>query len=105
MTSAYSERTFAHHWLHTNASSQVVEIDQVKWLIKAFLEDVKFNPDSPFIKDKELETAVWSYSKNRELGEKTEKLVPRTLGTSGLHYASTLGQGPLCLPVPVYVLG
>lgn len=82
MTVAYGESTFVYHGLQTDTSSQLAQTGQVKTLIKAFLEDVNFNRDSPFIKDKELEAAVWAYFKSLELGERTEKLVWRALKLS-----------------------
>jgi hypothetical protein len=91
MAVIHGESSFAYHGLPTkpmtqekvqNQSSEMAQSDQVKSLIKAFLEDIKFDRTSPFIKDHKLEAAVWEYFKNLNLGEKTEKSVQRTLKLS-----------------------
>ncbi|KGO75161.1 Trichodiene synthase [Penicillium italicum] len=74
-----AESTFAYHGLETKG---VAHADVVKSLIKQFLESVRFDRSLPFIKDRELESAVWTYFKSLNMGAKTEASVHKALKLS-----------------------
>lgn len=74
-----AESTFAYHGLETNGTAHA---DVVKSLIKQFLESVKFDRSLPFIKDQELESAVWTYFKSLNMGAKIEEPVQKALKLS-----------------------
>ncbi|KAJ5976488.1 hypothetical protein N7481_010195 [Penicillium waksmanii] len=73
------ETTDIYATMHT--SPEPAQVDQIKQQIRTFLQDFKFYRNCPFLKDLELEVAVWNYFQNLELGE-TEKSVRRTLQIS-----------------------
>lgn len=79
MTSLQAESTFAYHGLETNG---IAHAEVVKSLIKQFLESVHFDRNLPFIKDRELESAVWTYFKSLNMGAKTEEVVQKALKLS-----------------------
>lgn len=56
--------------------------DAVKSLIKQFLKAVHFDRDLPFIKDRNIESAVWAYFKSLNMGAKTEEAVHKALTLS-----------------------
>lgn len=73
------ESTFAYHGLKT---TQTTHAETVKSLIHDFLEDIQFDRDLPFIKDHDLEAAVWTYFKSLNLGQKLESSVHSVLKIS-----------------------
>ncbi|RJE22101.1 Trichodiene synthase TRI5 [Aspergillus sclerotialis] len=79
MGSIQAESIFAYHGLETNS---VPQTEAVKSLIKQYLESVGFDRKSPFIKDRELESAVWIYFKSLNMGAKTEAAVRKALKLS-----------------------
>lgn len=79
MGSIQAETIFAYHGLQTNG---VAHVEVVKSLIKEFLESVHFDRSLPFIKDRELESAVWTYFKSLNMGAKTEAAVQKALKLS-----------------------
>lgn len=79
MGSIPAESTFVYHGLETNGMAHA---DAVKSLIKQFLEAVHFDRNLPFIKDRELESAVWTYFKSLNMGAKTEEAVHKALKLS-----------------------
>lgn len=79
MGSVQAESTFAYHGLETNG---VAHVEVVRSLIKQFLESVNFDRSLPFIKDRELESAVWTYFKSLNMGAKTEEAVQKALKLS-----------------------
>ncbi|KAJ5472779.1 terpenoid synthase [Penicillium desertorum] len=79
MSPIQAESTFGYHGLDTTAPT---DADIAKSLIKGFLEGVGFNRSSPFLKDHELEAAVWTYFKSQNLGQKTEGAVHNVLKLS-----------------------
>lgn len=79
MGSIQAESTFAYHGLETNSMAHA---DAVKSLIKQFLEAVNFDRSLPFIKDRDLESAVWTYFKSLNMGPETEEAVHKALKLS-----------------------
>lgn len=73
------ETTFAYHGLKT---TQTTHAETVKSLIHDFLEDIQFDRDLPFIKDHDLEAAVWTYFKSLNMGQKLESSVHSVLKIS-----------------------
>ncbi|KGO63618.1 Trichodiene synthase [Penicillium italicum] len=109
MDPTLAESTLVYHGLRmksmktdeSGANSGKPQIDQIKSLIRTFLEDIGFDRSIHVIKDHEMTTAVWQYFKGLELGEKTEKSVQQTLHPSvNLAY-----HGYTTLPFQVRVLG
>ena len=91
MTAISGERTFAYHGVETSMpyvngansmSPKASHTEEVKLLIKTFLEGVKFDRSSPFIKDRDLEAAVWQYFKDLKMGDDIEKWVQKPLKLS-----------------------
>jgi hypothetical protein len=90
MDPIHAESNFAYHGLQTKSAGNnetdvikgMAQTDQVKSLIRTFLEDIKFDRSSPFIKDHQMEVAVWQYFKSLNLGQKMENSVQRTLKLS-----------------------
>lgn len=83
--SSLAYQGFQPYYTYTNGTdicSGMAQTDEVKSLIRIFLEDINFDRRAPFIKDLRLETAVWQYFKGLGLGEETEKSVQRTLKLS-----------------------
>ncbi|KAK2811179.1 hypothetical protein FQN50_002276 [Emmonsiellopsis sp. PD_5] len=91
-----AEKIFSYYGLETDPPSSLngkvdnglAQAQAVKSLIKSFLEDVGFDRDTPFIKDHDLEAAVWDYFKNLGMGEDTEKSVQKVLKLSVTAYTS-----------------
>lgn len=77
---AVAETTFAYHGLPT--SPEMAQTEQVKFLIKTFLEGIQFDRTTPFLKDHELERAVWEYFQRQDLNDKSMAAVRRTLKLS-----------------------
>ncbi|OJJ82330.1 uncharacterized protein ASPGLDRAFT_27185 [Aspergillus glaucus CBS 516.65] len=80
MAAAVAETTFAYHGLPT--SPQMAQTDQVKFLIRTFLEGIQFDRTTPFLKDHELEQAVWKYFQGQSLDNKSMTAVRKTLKLS-----------------------
>nr|WPN08560.1 PgfB [Penicillium griseofulvum] len=79
MITVQAESTFAYHGLETNG---IEHAEVVKSLIRSFLDSVKFDRSLPFLKDQELESAVWTYFKSLNMGAKIEELVQKALKLS-----------------------
>ncbi|KAJ5517633.1 hypothetical protein N7453_000055 [Penicillium expansum] len=85
-----AESTLAYHGLRVKSTntdgsgvdSGKAQTDQIKPLIRTFLEDIGFDRTVHVIQDHEMTTAVWQYFQSLELGEKTEKSVQQTLHPS-----------------------
>ncbi|OJJ97243.1 hypothetical protein ASPACDRAFT_62922 [Aspergillus aculeatus ATCC 16872] len=77
MSSPAEESTLGYHGLDINRPP--AEVDIVKGLIKNFLEAAQFDRNTPFARDKELETAVWTYFKSLNLGAKLDAAVQQLL--------------------------
>lgn len=73
------ETTFAYHGLKT---AQPTHTETVKSLIRDFLDDIQFDRNLPFIKDHDLEAAVWTYFKSLNMGKKLESSVQDVLKLS-----------------------
>lgn len=108
--------TFTYHGLPTSGlcpddasgiPSEIAQADQVKILIKDFLENINFDCSSPFIKDRGLESAVWDYLNSRGVGEKTETSVRRTLKLSVTYthqaYTALPSKPKSCVPHNSYI--
>ncbi|KAJ5876198.1 Trichodiene synthase [Penicillium soppii] len=90
MDPIHAESNLSYHGLRTKSAGNnetgvikgMPQTDQVKSVIRIFLEDIKFDSSSPFIKDHQMDVAVWHYFKGLNLGQKMEKSVQRTLKLS-----------------------
>lgn len=91
MASIQAESTFAYHGLQTQTHG-LAHDKAVKYLIKEFLESINFDRSLPFTKDRELESAVWTYFKSLNMGQEAETAVQKVLKLSVTltHQAYTL---------------
>lgn len=104
-----AESKLAYHGLRmtstdpdgTDADPGRARIDQIKFLIRTFLEDIGFDRSIHVVKDNEMKIAVWQYFQSLDLGEKNEKSVQQTLDPS-VNFAY---HGYTSLPFQVRVLG
>lgn len=80
MATVMVETTFAYNGLPT--SPQMAQKDQVKFLIKSFLEGIQFDRTTPFLKDHGLEQAVWEYFQGQIIDNKSLTAVRKTLKLS-----------------------
>ncbi|OQE35326.1 hypothetical protein PENCOP_c013G07251 [Penicillium coprophilum] len=86
----FAESKLAYHGLQlksndadgTGVDTGMAQTDQIKALIRTFLEEIGFDRSIAVIKDHEMRIAVWQHFKNLGLGEKTEKSVQQTLDPS-----------------------
>ncbi|KAJ5465601.1 terpenoid synthase [Penicillium desertorum] len=73
-----TDSMFNYHGVNTQtatpsqASTKLAHVNEVKELIRQFLEDIQFDRTTPFAKDHELEAAVWNYITSRNMGKETE---------------------------------
>ncbi|EKV11021.1 Trichodiene synthase [Penicillium digitatum] len=102
-----AENTLAYHglWMKSTTTDGVTSAhtppDQIKSLIRTFLEDIGFDRSIHVVQDHEMTRAVWQYFQSLELGEKTEQSVQQTLHPS-VNFAY---HGYTTLPFQVRVLG
>ncbi|KAJ5500834.1 hypothetical protein N7463_008084 [Penicillium fimorum] len=85
---------------HMGVNSERAQTDQIKSLIRVFLEDIGFDNTIVVIKDHEMRSAVWQYFKSLDLGENTEESAQQTLDPS-VNFAY---MGYTSLPFQVRVL-
>ncbi|KAJ5165665.1 uncharacterized protein N7500_007495 [Penicillium coprophilum] len=103
-----AESQLAYHGLQlksndmdgTGVDTGLAQTDQIKALIRTFLEDIDFDRSIAVIQDPEMRIAVWQHFRNLGLGEKTEKSVQQTLDPS-VNFAK---MGYTSLPFQVRVL-
>jgi hypothetical protein len=81
MATAQAESNFAYHGLQTQTQG-LAHAEAVKNVIREFLESINFDRSLPFTKDHELESAVWTYFKSLNMGQKTETSVKKVLKLS-----------------------
>ncbi|KAI9368844.1 terpenoid synthase [Aspergillus egyptiacus] len=81
MPSLEPESTFAYHGLETETNG-VAHAEAVKALIKQYLDAVHFDRSLPFIKDRDLEAAMWTYFTSLNMGARTEASVKKALKLS-----------------------
>ncbi|KAJ5288149.1 hypothetical protein N7478_003835 [Penicillium angulare] len=90
MDPTLAESKLGYHGLPTKSTGNdgtaiikgMAQTDQVKSLIRKFLEETNFDRSSPFIKDHQMAVAVWEHFKSLDLGPKMEKSVQKTLKLS-----------------------
>ncbi|CAI7600592.1 unnamed protein product [Penicillium glandicola] len=82
MDPVLAESKLAYHGIQikstdTNGTvhSERAQPDQIKSLIRTFLEDIKFDRSIVMSEDPEMKMAVWQYFKGLDSGEKTEKSI------------------------------
>lgn len=103
-----AESKLGYHGLSTNSIGKngtavmkgMAQSDQVKSLIRTFLQETEFDRSSPFIKDHSMEVAVWRYFKALDLGSKMEKSVQKALKLS----VTLTHQSYTALPFEIRVL-
>lgn len=104
-----AESTLAYYGLRmtstdtdgTGVNPGRAQTDEIKSLIRTFLEDIGFDRSIHVVKDHGMKIAVWQYFQSLDLGEKNEKSVQQTLDPS-VNFAY---HGYTSLPFQVRVLG
>ncbi|KAE8356667.1 terpenoid synthase [Aspergillus coremiiformis] len=101
------ESSFAYHGLETLPPPSVKgsHAMQVKTLVKDYLEGIHFDTKTPFLKDHDLEEAVWSYVKNLDMGEQVERLALKKLKITVTLSHQTYTSFPFELKVPCAIQG
>lgn len=108
MDPVLAESKLAYHGLQmkstdtdgTGVNPGRAQTDQIKPLLKTFLEDIDFDRSIRVTNDHEMRSAVWQYFKSLDLAEKTERSVERSLDPS-VNFAC---HGFTTLPFQVRVL-
>jgi hypothetical protein len=109
MDSILAESKLTYHGLRmtstdtdeTGVNLGRAQTDQIKSLIRTFLEDIGFDRSIRVVKDHEMKIIVWQYFQSLHLGEKNEKSVQQTPDPS-VNFAY---HGYTSLPFQVRVLG
>lgn len=93
MATLQGESTIGYHGLETQTpdAAKSAQIEQVQIIIKKFLDDIQFDRSTPFIKNRDLEVAVWDYFSNLFMGQDIERKVQKRLKISvtSIHQAYT----------------